>query len=529
MYRIYADDVLFYDTNLSYDEDYYVISPKLTMELNKAGSLEFILPPSNVVYNTLQKLKTTIHVYDDSGLEIFRGRVLHDEKDFYNRKQVYIEGALSFLTDGVVRPYSYSGSVQRYVQMLMDTQRGEVEQDRRILYTVASDPVEDPNQYIVRSNSEYENVWNEISNKVLGSFGGYLKLSYGRGASLYAIFCQYANSYGSISDQVIKFGENLLDIKEYITAENIFTVLIPLGKKTETSDGTEGERLTIKSVNSGNDYLVNQTAVNLFGKIWRTNIWDDVTIASNLKTKGTEFLNQNIEMSVTLSIKAVDLHYIDVDTERIHLGDQIRVVSEPHELDTYFLCSKVVFYFDDPSKDEYTLGVGFSGLTDKQIENEKKTAESLGIAESAMNTISNVSVNVSGNYVSSAEFSTFQTAVNNNFRTVNEKLTSVFHYKGTVSSVSNLPSSGNVVGDVWNVTDTGANYAWSGSEWDKLSENTINIDLSGYVELSDFNALVQRVVILEQGSSAVETITASLANGVLTISGFQNDPTITFV
>ena len=55
------------------------------------------------------------------------------------------------------------------------------------------------------------------------------------------------------------------------------------------------------------------------------------------------------------------------------------------------------------------------------------------------------------------------------------------HYKGTKSSVSQLPSSGNQVGDLWNVDDTGANYAWNGSSWDKLSEN---IDLSGYVPTS---------------------------------------------
>lgn len=50
------------------------------------------------------------------------------------------------------------------------------------------------------------------------------------------------------------------------------------------------------------------------------------------------------------------------------------------------------------------------------------------------------------------------------------------HYKGTVASVSALPATGNKVGDLYNVTDTGANYAWSGTAWDKLSEN---IDLSG--------------------------------------------------
>ena len=55
------------------------------------------------------------------------------------------------------------------------------------------------------------------------------------------------------------------------------------------------------------------------------------------------------------------------------------------------------------------------------------------------------------------------------------------HYKGTKASASALPTTGNKVGDLWNVEDTGANYAWNGSAWDKLSEN---IDLSGYVPTS---------------------------------------------
>ena len=59
---------------------------------------------------------------------------------------------------------------------------------------------------------------------------------------------------------------------------------------------------------------------------------------------------------------------------------------------------------------------------------------------------------------------------------LNGKLNSAMHFKGTKARVADLPSSGQEVGDMWNVQSTGANYAWDGSSWDKLSEN---IDLSG--------------------------------------------------
>ena len=37
-----------------------------------------------------------------------------------------------------------------------------------------------------------------------------------------------------------------------------------------------------------------------------------------------------------------------------------------------------------------------------------------------------------------------------------------------MANKASLPSSGNKVGDVWNATDTGKNYAWSGTDWDDL-------------------------------------------------------------
>lgn len=61
---------------------------------------------------------------------------------------------------------------------------------------------------------------------------------------------------------------------------------------------------------------------------------------------------------------------------------------------------------------------------------------------------------------------------------IDGKLSGAMHFKGSVATVSALPSTGKVQGDMYNVLSTGANYAWDGSTWDKLSEN---IDLSGLV------------------------------------------------
>lgn len=49
-------------------------------------------------------------------------------------------------------------------------------------------------------------------------------------------------------------------------------------------------------------------------------------------------------------------------------------------------------------------------------------------------------------------------------------VTSAYKYKGSVATVADLPASGNVTGDVWDVQATGINYAWTGTAWDALGQ-----------------------------------------------------------
>lgn len=65
-------------------------------------------------------------------------------------------------------------------------------------------------------------------------------------------------------------------------------------------------------------------------------------------------------------------------------------------------------------------------------------------------------------------------------------LTSVMDYKGTVSTVANLPASGNKNGDVYHVTENDGEYAWDGTAWEEIGST---VDLSGYVETSDMSAI----------------------------------------
>lgn len=76
------------------------------------------------------------------------------------------------------------------------------------------------------------------------------------------------------------------------------------------------------------------------------------------------------------------------------------------------------------------------------------------------------------------------------------KMSRVMEYKGNVATFNDLPTTAKI-GDVWNVLDTGANYAWDGEKWDKFGEL---VDLSGYYTKEEAQtALAEKQDILEPG------------------------------
>lgn len=351
MYTIYIENEAVYAPNLI-SEGYAVLNPVLDFELNKAGTLQFTLPPNNRCYDMMHKLKPKVYVYDGN-TEIFRGRILNDQKDFYKRKSIYCEGDLAFLLDSVIRPYSFQGSIDDLFQHYINLHNLQVDEDKQ--FTVGDVTVTDKNDYVHYSSSVYPSTLDEIIEKLINTHGGYIRTRLKSGVR----YIDYIDDYTRNPSQSIEFGTNLLDLNEFINAENVFTVLVPLGAKPEGSE----ERLTISSVNDGKDYIENQTGINMFGRITKTNVWDDVTIAANLKNKGIEFLNKGISEAVTLEIKAVDMHVLSSSTSAIKIGDYISVKSSPHNIDTYFQCSRIHLDLSNPQNSEYTFGVKYESMS----------------------------------------------------------------------------------------------------------------------------------------------------------------------
>lgn len=87
---------------------------------------------------------------------------------------------------------------------------------------------------------------------------------------------------------------------------------------------------------------------------------------------------------------------------------------------------------------------------------------------------------------------------------VDNAVSSVYKYKGSVENEAALPDSGQTVGDVYNTEETGDNYAWDGKKWDKLAGI---VDLSNYATLSQVNAKANdNAVVKLTGNQSVDGI-----------------------
>lgn len=369
-YQIKCDDNILYDLR---DKELFVESPNLNLEINKVGTLTFSIYPDHPYFDRLIKLKSRI-VAKRGNKDIFRGRIINDEQGIYNEKNIECESSLAYLNDSIYRPGSFSGTPEELFTLIINNHNSQVTDDQKL--KKGNVTVTDPNNYISRSWEDYLSSWDLLKTRLLDTLGGYLVERYEDDGTYIDWLEDFKNGDSLlVSTQTIEFGENLVNILAKNDASTTYSVVIPLGYEIENEDGTK-ERLTIKSVNDNKDYLVNETALAAYG--WKVapvseTTWDDVTLASNLKTKGQNYLNnQAVMIASTLEITALDLAAIDQDIEFFFIYKYVRIKSTPHNFNKAYLLKSITIPFDHPESTQITLGETSNTLTGIELGNKQK-------------------------------------------------------------------------------------------------------------------------------------------------------------
>lgn len=389
-----------------------VLSPKLTREVSKGGSLTFTMTREHPMYEMLQKMSTVVVVKQD-GKETWRGRIFSHEADWYNNRVVYCEGALSFFNDSCVTPFNYEGTLKQFLQHLIDVHNAQVGQKMKMfeLGTVTAalgDQVVhfgDADQYGV--GEDYGKCWDIIDKLVLKVFGGYAYCTFNAKTGRNVLnYCDQAVEEKRVTAQKIEYGVNLLDLTEKTDTNGLYTRIYPVGNKHTVKEtrwkykfkwlpGGLGkytdeheERYGIMDTDSAtiqkylppsgyrydleDGYIENTDAVKKFGVIARI-VEFDTDSANDTFAAGVQALQQNHLMVTSYTIKAVDLVDAGYDTERLTFACYAHILSAPHSVDAIMLCSKLTEPLDHPEKKEYSFGMTRRTLTDRHVENLGKT------------------------------------------------------------------------------------------------------------------------------------------------------------
>ena len=390
------------DTNKLYDPStalYAVQDPVLTMELNKAGSLEFSIPPTNPNYSSPSLLKSRIRV-KNGNVVIWEGRVLSHDFDYYKNKRIICEGRLAELKD-IVFPYRLNIADEisdwenvtlpqvlttffDFYNLRSDAKKkialgncdfttikkrngtaasglrssppffGESFQDGQFTLGAALEDRDGWAAFVRYSTTGINPIWNPLEEP----YNGYMIPNYSDNDVLTINF--YEDS-GDVSDQVVEFGKNLLDITQFIDSDGVFTAALPLCLHDETwyeiTDHQFYSASGYKPEQFRDTFFVeNATGVSLYGRIEKYLWYDSLTNGTAAETQAVNDLAKAVIANTTITINAADLSLIDVNVDALNLGDYVEVISAPHSLDAFFQITKVELHLQNPESNKFTFG-----------------------------------------------------------------------------------------------------------------------------------------------------------------------------
>jgi len=397
MYQIYVDNALFCDSRV---DDLAIINPKIKLEVNKAGSMTFIIPPTHPYYDAITKRMSIIRVVRDD-LELFEGICTSVSDDFYKQRTIECEGTMSFFNDTMQRPHKYQNMTIRGLLEAFVANHNSLCEDNKH-FTVGMVTVgESYNALYCYSN--YESTMECLKNDLVDDFGGYLRVRTSEGVR----YIDYLADSPNTASQSIALGENLVDFESTLDTTKIATVVIPLGatKETTSISGLD-ERVGIASVNDGKDYVYSADAVESFGWIEKVVTWDDVTTPAALKSKAQAYLSDTQFENMVIEAKAIDLHLAESSIEPFKIMDKIQVISQPHGLNKYFLLTKQTINLNKPESDTITLGseekvslTAQNRETDKSILKRVEDISVSSILDSASKNASQLITNAGNGYI----------------------------------------------------------------------------------------------------------------------------------
>lgn len=327
IYKVLMDGISIYES----DGNVIILEPKLTQEVNAAGSFEFTMPYNHTQYNMPSLLVPEIEVYESDTL-IFFGRPTEISSDIDLQKHIYCEGGLAYFNDSVVPPFTFESidrvSLLEYfvtqhnsmVPLNRQFEVGNVTMDSKLVY---------------RKVDTYQSTLECINRYLLDSEGGYFMVRKENGVR----YIDWYSTIPNLNSQPVRFSLNLISLNQKVNAD-FFTSIIPIGS----------DNLTIASVNGGRIYL-DSDYISDYGRITGVVEFNDCDNATKLLLLAGQYLEDQRYGNPTIECTAAELHYINDEYEPFLIGQNVRITSTPHQLDAILPIVKLTLDLDKADKE----------------------------------------------------------------------------------------------------------------------------------------------------------------------------------
>lgn len=365
-FRVYVDGNVFYHPNLS---KLAITEAKVSEDAENIDSLTLSAPFNHPYIDSIKPMASVI-VCKKGEETVFEGRALDDGSDFYNTHTWTCESALAYLKDTMQPPFSYKGTLTGLFEQFIFVHNKAVEQQKQ--FKVGNITVTDDNDYVAYSSSDYLITMDAIKNKLINTHGGYLMVRYENDGK----YLDYLDDFKTKSVQKVEYGKNITDVKITRDHTERVTVLIPLGAKKKITDAegneTESEeRVDITSVNGGKNYISDDAAVKEIGWIWKSEVWNDVTLPSNLLRKAKSRLSDLVNGVTSIQLTIVDESDTGTDIGDIRARMYVECISKPHGINGTYLCVSRTRDYLNPAGNTITIGASGVSLSASTVKQDK--------------------------------------------------------------------------------------------------------------------------------------------------------------
>lgn len=390
MYRITINNTLLLQTDKQCGMD-FVEEPILSQSINSAGSFTVTIYPQHRLYNSVVCMQSEVKIWQDSNM-IFYGRVVSIEEEMYGARTLTCEGALAFLNDEIIDEYSSSGLTPGETFASMLNWYNEQQTNKAHTFTIGTitvrkrqSPVDDGTIY--RSSTLHPTYWSEIAEKLLKSFGGFLKITY-LGNPMSAARIDWLAEPDETCSQSIQFAKNLLDCRKSADGTEIATCIVPLGATKSTSSNGNEKRSKISEIKTmtdagcteylklygdsdiaksgdlvkSGDKIYSKSGVAKYGWITRAVTWDDLT-GGALLIPAADWLVAHMQPVSGIEVDAIDMADINGDISHFKVGSYVRVFPPGETTEIRMQITSTEIPIANPAGGKLTVGSKSSGIS----------------------------------------------------------------------------------------------------------------------------------------------------------------------